>query len=332
MSNEGLNRTLLRVSLQGFTRAVLLSRLSISILAILLLFVLGEVILPGFMSFSHVMSILRLSVFLGIVTLGQTLVVISGEEGIDLSVGSVVSLGVVISAYLLNGQDINIPKALIFVPAVGLGIGLLSGLAISYIQIPPIIMTLAMASVVEGTSLIITRGFPTGSAPRFLEIIGSGKVLNVPYLILLWVLAILSMTFVLAKTRWGSILYGVGSNSLTAELSGVMVRRFRVFVYGACGAIACAAGLLVLSYTGTPYLNLGATYTMPSIAAVAIGGISLAGGSGNYIGAVTGCIILTTLNSILVALRTTEAVRQITFGLLLLILIISYTSRRKGGR
>ena len=314
---------------RNVVKNVFFAKLAISFYAIILLFVLGEIILPGFISFSHVMSVLRLSVFLGIVALGQTLVVISGNEGVDLSVGSVLSIGVVLSAYFLNGQNINIPKALLLTPAVGLGFGLVSGLAISYIEIPPIIMTLAMASVVEGTSLIITKGFPTGNAPPFLEVIGNGKIFDIPYLILVWIVLIILSSLVLKKTKWGNILYGVGSNSLTAELSGVMVKRFRVFVYGICGAIAALAGLFLLSYTGTPYLNLGATYTMPSIASLAIGGISLAGGNGNYIGAVTGCIILTTLNSILVALRTTEAVRQITFGLLLLILIIAYTGRRK---
>ena len=314
---------------KSLTRDVLFSKLAISFYAIILLFVLGEIILPGFISFSHVMSVLRLSVFLGIVALGQTLVVISGNEGVDLSVGSILSIGVVLSAYFLNGQNINIPRALLFTPAIGLAFGLISGLAISYIEIPPIIMTLAMASVVEGTSLIITKGFPTGNAPSLLEIIGNGKIFDIPYLILFWVLLIILASLVLKKTKWGNLLYGVGSNSLTAELSGVRVRRFRVFVYGICGAIAAFAGLFLLSYTGTPYLNLGVAYTMPSIASLAIGGISLAGGNGNYIGAVTGCIILTTLNSILVALRTTEAVRQITFGLLLLILIIAYTGRRK---
>jgi len=323
------NKFLILISDKTTPKEFLFSKLAISFYAIILLFVFGEIILPGFISFSHVMSVLRLSVFLGIVALGQTLVVLSGNEGIDLSVGSILSIGVVLSAFFLNGQNINIPKALLFTPSVGLAFGLISGLAISYIEIPPIIMTLAMASVVEGTSLIITKGFPTGNAPPLLETIGNGKIFNIPYLIILWILLIIIASFILKKTKWGNLLYGVGSNSLTAELSGVRVKRFRVFVYGICGAIAALAGLFLLSYTGTPYLNLGATYTMPSIASLAIGGISLAGGNGNYIGAVTGCIILTTLNSILVALRTTEAVRQITLGLLLLILVIAYTGRRK---
>jgi len=321
MHNAGSNAILSKI----FLKNVLTNRLFVAIVAVFLLFVFGEIIFPGFMSFTHIVSVLRLSVFLGIVALGQALVVISG--GIDLSVGSLLSLGVVISAYFLRGENINIPETLIIVPLIGFAIGLISGVGISYIGIPPLIMTLAMASVIEGISLIITKGFPTGNAPPLLETIGSGKIFNIPYLILLWGVIITIVTLILKRTKWGYILYGVGANSLTAELSGISAKRFRMYIYGICGAISAFAGLLLLSYTGTPYLNLGAPYIMPSIAAVVIGGVSLAGGSGDYLGVATGCIFLTTLTSILVALQTTEAVRQIVYGSLILILVVAHARR-----
>jgi ribose transport system permease protein len=109
------------------------------------------------------MSVLRLSVFLGIVALGQALVVMAGGEGIDLSVGSVLSLSVCISSSLLLGKDANIPAALLATLAPGFAIGMINGAGISYVGIP-LIMTLAMASVVEGLSLIYTGGYPRGSA------------------------------------------------------------------------------------------------------------------------------------------------------------------------
>ena len=311
-------------------RRILVSRLTITILIILLLFLLGEIIFPGFMSLAHVMSILRLSVFLGIVALGQTLVVLSGNEGIDISVGSVVSLGVVVSAYILGGENFNIPQALVLVPLMGFTIGLANGAGVSYLGIPPLVMTFAMGNVIEGLSLIITKGFPTGQAPSLLEVIGSGRLFGlVPYLVLLWVFFSVITVIVLRKSKWGNILYGVGTNSLAAELSGVVVRRFRMYIYAICGATSALAGLLLLSYTGTPYLNLGAPYVMPSIVAVAIGGTSLAGGKGNYSGTAIGCVALTTLNSILVAIQATEAIRQIVYGSLLLALIA--VSERRGG-
>jgi ribose transport system permease protein len=310
-------------------RALGRSQLAIAVAAIIALFVLGEIISPGFLSFSHLMSVLRLSVFLGIVALGQSLVVMAGGEGIDLSVGSVLSLGVCISSSLLLGKDANIPAALLATLVAGFVIGMINGAGISYVGIPPLIMTLAMASVVEGLSLIYTGGYPRGSAPPLLEALGNGRMLEIPNILIFWGVVIIVATIILLRQRWGAVLFGVGANSIAAELSGINVKRFRMFVYGICGAVSGLAGFFLLGYTGTPYLNLGAPYLMTSIAAVAIGGISLAGGSGSYVGAAIGCILLTTLSSILVALRTTESVRQIVYGSLIFIIVVTYTRPRR---
>jgi ribose transport system permease protein len=320
------NRTYLR---SAALRALATDKLTIAVVAIVALFVTGEIIAPGFLSFGHLMSVLRLSVFLGVVALGQSLVVMSGGEGIDLSVGSVLSLGVVVASSFLQAKDANIVTAILAVIAAGFAIGMVNGLGISYIGIPPLIMTLAMASVVEGLSLLYTGGYPSGNASPLLETLGSGRVIGIPDVLLLWVLFIVVATLVLFRKRWGAILFGVGANSVTAELSGINVKRFRMFVYAICGAISAFAGFMVLGYTGTPYLNLGAPYVMSSIAAVAVGGISLAGGSGSYLGAVIGCILLTTLSSILVTLQTTEAIRQIVYGGLLFVIVVAYTRRAK---
>lgn len=314
---------------KGKIKIFFYNKIVIAFLVAILLFVFGEIIFPGFMSFSHIMSILRLSVFLGIVSLGQTLVVISGKEGVDLSVGSVLSIGVVISGYFLRGENKNIPFALIIVLAAGFIIGLISGVSISYLKVPPLIMTLAMASVVSGLSLIVTKGFPIGKAPPLLEVLGSGKIFNVPYIIIFWMILTVIVVLILKHTKWGTILYGIGANNLAAELSGINTKRFRMFVYAIAASIYCFGGFLLLSYTGTPYLNLGAPYIMPSIAAATIGGVSLAGGEGNYFGTVAGCIVLTTLTSILVALQAGESIRQIVYGAAIIILIIAYARPRK---
>ena len=324
MSNQVQARPLL-----SNLRSVTGNQVAIAVVAIVLLFILGQIISPGFLGFGHVMSVLRLSVFLGIVALGQSLVVMSGGEGIDLSVGSVLSLGVCVSSSLLLGRDGNIPIALVAAIATGFMIGLVNGAGIAYVGIPPLIMTLAMSSVVDGLSLIYTRGYPKGSAPPLLQALGSGRTLEVPNILFLWILIVAAATVMLFRKRWGAVLFGVGANSVAAELSGVNVRRFRMFIYGICGGVSGLAGFFVLAYTGTPYLNLGAPYVMTSIAAIAIGGVSLAGGSGSYLGAAIGCILLTTVSSILVALNTTESVRQLVYGSLVFIVVVAYTRRRR---
>ncbi|MGA2479960.1 MAG: ABC transporter permease [Spirochaetia bacterium] len=313
----------------GALRTLATNKLAFAVAAIVVLFVTGEIIAPGFLSFGHLMSVLRLSVFLGIVALGQTLVIMSGGEGIDLSVGSVVSLGVVVASSILLGKDGNIVAAIAAAIFAGFAIGLVNGIGISYIGIPPLIMTLAMSSVVEGLSLLYTKGYPTGTASPLLETVGNGRIIGIPNVLLLWIVFIVVATLLLFRKRWGAILFGVGANAVTAELSGINVKRFRMFVYAICGAISAFAGFMILGYTGTPYLNLGAPYLMSSIAAVAVGGIALAGGSGSYLGAVIGCILLTTLSSILVTLRTTEAIRQIVYGGLLFVIVVAYTRRSR---
>jgi ribose transport system permease protein len=322
VTNSGL------IGIKEFGKKIVFNRSFIAIIAIAMLFLFGQIIFPGFISFSHLMNILRLSVFLGIVALAQTLVILSGKEGIDLSVGAVLSIGVVLSAKIMDGNNSNIAIAFVIVLLVGFAIGLINGAGVSYIGIPPLITTLAMASVIEGLSLILTKGFPTGSASPFLETVGNGRILNIPYLVILWIGLLIAVSFLLKKTRWGRILYGIGENDTTAHLCGINVKLFRMFVYAISGGIACVGGMLLLSYTGTPYLNLGAPYLMPSIAAVAIGGVALSGGNGTYLGSVLGCIFLTTLSSILVALQTTEAIRQIVYGALLFFLVIAYTQKR----
>lgn len=303
------------------------NRVFIIFLIIILLFIFGELIFPGFISFGHIMDILKLSVFLGIVSLAQTIVVISGKDGVDLSVGSVLSLGAIVAASILKGNNSNILLSLSAVVIIGFGIGMVNGFGISYIGIPPLVMTLAMASVIEGVSLIYSKGFPTGEAPSLLQKIGNSKVIGIPYILLIWILLIIIAHFVLNRTKWGKILYGIGENNLTAELSGVRTKRFRLFIYGISSLICASAGFLLLSYTGTPYLNLGTPYVLPSVVAVVVGGISLSGGKGSYIGTAMGCIVLTTLTSILVALQSGEAMRQIVYGSVIILLLVTQFKR-----
>lgn len=308
-------------------KGIIRQRISIIILVTLSLFIFGEVIFPGFMKFSHIMDILRLSVFLGIVALAQTLVVISGNEGIDLSVGSILSLGAVIAASLLRNRNANIPLSIVAISVAGFTIGLMNGIGIGYLRIPPLVMTLAMASVIEGTTLIYSKGYPTGTAPTLLQDFGSGRIYGISFLLIFWIIVAISATFLLNRTKWGKILYGIGENNLTATFSGINTKRFRLFVYSTSGAICSFAGLLVLAYTGTPYFNLGGPYVLPSVVAVVIGGVALTGGRGSYLGTACACILLTTMNSILIALQTGESVRQIVYGSVIVLLLLSSGER-----
>ncbi|MFC4302540.1 ABC transporter permease [Cohnella boryungensis] len=289
-----------------------------------LIFVAGQLVSPGFGAFSNIMNVLNISALLGFIALAQMLVVLSGGEGIDLSVGAMASLGAVMSSQLIGGLDGNLPLAVIVVLAVGFLIGCTSGVGIAYFKVPPLVMTLAMASVIQGAALVYTNGQPKGMASPLLKELGTGRTAGIPNLVLLWLALALLVWLFMTRTKWGNLLYGLGMNRLTTELSGIRTRVVRTVVYGASGAISAIGGMLLLSYTGTAFLDIGAAYMLPTVIAVVIGGISLAGGLGSYNGTVAGAILLTTLSSILITLNISEGGRQIVYGGILLLLLIVY--------
>lgn len=303
-------------------------KIIIAYLLVVLLFIVGQMVSPGFSAFSNVMNVLHISALLGFIALAQTIVVLSGDEGIDLSVGATASLSAVMASELMNGMDGNLLPAVVVVVIAGFLLGCISGAGIAYLKVPPLVMTLAMASVIQGISLVYTNGQPKGMASPALKQLGTGQTAGIPNLVLLWAVIAIVVAVFLVQTKWGNLLYGLGTNRLTTELSGVNTRIVRTVVYGASGAIAAFGGMLLLSYTGTSYLDIGSAYTLPTIIAVVIGGVSLAGGQGSFNGTVAGVILLTTLSSILITLHIGEGGRQIVYGVVLLILLIVYARQR----
>ena len=328
------------LSLGGFggnLRVWLVNRVVIAYLLAIALMLVGGLLVPGFLAFKHIMTVIQASAFLGLVTLGQSIVIISGKEGLDLSVGGIFVLGVVLSASVLRGLDANLPLALAAVVVCGFALGLVNGIGVSYLNISPLIMTLAWGTAVGGIALFTTGGVHIGKASPLLETIGleslaigkSSLHISVPWIVILWIVVIVVAQFVLRRTSVGKTLYGIGANNRAAALSGVRTRVFRMCVYGASGVLSALAGMLLLGYVGEPDVNLGALYILPSVVAAIIGGISFAGGSGSYLGAVAGSIFLTTLDSVLATLQLGEGGRQVTIGIVLLLLLASYTRGKR---
>jgi ribose transport system permease protein len=301
------------------------------------LMIIGGFLVPNFLTFKHIMTVIQASAFLGLITLGQTLVVISGKEGLDLSVGGIFVLGVVIAAAILRGDDANLPLALVAVVAAGFALGLVNGIGVSYLNISPLIMTLAWGTAASGIALFTTSGNHFGKASPLLETIGVGTLsmkigpinVSIPWVVVIWILVIIVAQYVLRRTSVGKTLYGIGANNRAAALSGVRTKIFRMSVYGVSGILSAVTGMLMLGYVGQPNINLGSVYILPSVVAAVIGGISFAGGTGSYLGAVAGSIFLTTLDSILATLQLGEGGRQVTIGLVLLLLLFSYSRKKR---
>ncbi|MHB8280733.1 MAG: ABC transporter permease [Candidatus Humimicrobiaceae bacterium] len=316
-------------------KKIFTDKVTVSFIIVVVLFIMGQIAVPGFAAFNHVMTVLQTSFFLGMLSLGQTIVVISGKEGIDLSVGPMLTVGVITSSALLMGKDSNFALALVVVLVLGFTLGLINGIGISFLGIAPLIMTLAWGIVVEGSLLFITNGFPPGKASPLLELLGGGSLkfnlgnylVEIPWVIIIWIVITLIVLYVFKRTTLGRIFYGIGTNDRAANLLGIRTKQFRMLSYGFSGMFSAFSGMLLLGYVTNPNLNLGINYGLPSVAAIVIGGISLAGGAGSYLGAVAGSIILSTLASILVTFQLGESGRQIIFGFVLLILLVLYARK-----
>lgn len=304
----------------------------VALILAIILFFLGGLISPSFVNPTQATNIVRLAAFLGIIGAGQTLVIISGNEGIDLSVGAIVTLGAIITFRITSGDNAMILPALGIALAVGAGIGLINGLGIVILRIPPLVMTLAMAGVVEGLVLQYTRGELIGDTPDLMsQLIAEPLFLGIPGVIVIWILLGIGMWVLLERTSFGKQLFAIGSNRTTSKLSGIRVNYVVLATYTLSGLLAAFGGFVLLGFTQTVFLNLGNPYLFPSIAAVVVGGTLLSGGQGSYWGTMSGALVLTLIDSLLRAAQLQEAFQLMVLGFILLVLITVY-GRQRGFR
>ncbi|SLN75857.1 ABC transporter permease [Oceanibacterium hippocampi] len=309
----------------GRVLAIVTQPLVVATLLIVGLLVLGEAISPGFASAQQILRLLIVAALLGIVAAGQNLVILGGREGIDLSVGGVVSLSAIVAGNLMNGQDGGIVPAILACLATGAFFGLLNGIGVTLLRIPPLVMTLGMLGVLQGLLVVIRQGIPSGlAAPALSEFVTRPFLFGLPGIIWLWVAIGLVMAFMLKRTVFGHRIYAIGANEQAAYMAGVPVRRMRIALFMLSGAFASVAGICLLGYSGSSFANVGEQYMLPSIIAVVFGGTPLSGGKGGYTGTMAGAILLVILQSILTTVNIDESGRQIVFGMTLLVLLLFY--------
>ncbi|WP_350257720.1 ABC transporter permease [Scrofimicrobium sp. R131] len=299
------------------------------IIAIILI-VVGQLVSPGFGSYGQVVSMLRVASFLGFIAIGQTIVILTGGDGIDLSVGKVATFAAIIASKMMAGSDEGLLLAIAVPLAVGAAIGLVNGLGVLYLRIPPFVMTLGMMGVVQGLILAYTQGKAGGrSAPALTALVNDRWLFQLPGVLFLWLIATILITLMLRHTSLGWNIYAVGANRTAARLSGVPVNRTILLAYSASGLFAALGGIMLLGYTETVFLNLADDYTLRSVAAVVIGGTLVSGGIGGYVGSAVGAILLTVLTSFLTTINMPESGRIVINGLVLITLLAVYGRQRR---
>jgi ribose transport system permease protein len=261
-----------------------------------LLFLVSPVIAGGSDGTSALRGTLPFAAILAIVGIGQTLVI--QQRGLDLSVPGIISLSAVLVTKLSDGSDSGLLIATIVVIAASALAGLVSGLAVTRLGITPLVATLGVNALLLGTILQITGGSSSASAPPALASFAFGRVLGVSYLVLIALALVAGVAFVLRRTTAGRRFVAIGTSAAAARAAGMPVPRYRLATYSIAAVCYGVAGVLVAGYLQTPGLSAGNNYLLPSIAAVVLGGTSLAGGSGSVLATAVGALFLTQLQQV----------------------------------
>lgn len=262
----------------------------------------------------------------GIVSLGQALVIIAG--GIDLSVGSIIGLSAVLAA-LATATTGSPLLGLITALAIGTVVGLVNGLLVTRARINPFITTLGTLSVARGVALLATNGSPV-RFDNWVAWLGYGRIGSVPVQFILLVALFLAVWFFAARTRWGRNIYAVGDNARAARLAGVDVKGTRVAVFVICGALAGLGGLLLGGMLTNANPSLGLGYELDVIAAVILGGVAMSGGRGSIPGVVVGAALMGLLRNAFVLLNVSGYWQTITIGLVVILAVGADSFTRRG--
>jgi len=290
---------------------------------IVLLLVLGSFYSSNFLSPQYLLQQLKVGAFLGIIATGMMLVILLGQ--IDLSVPWTVTLGAMMAsaaaAHGAVGEALAIPVGIFC----GLLIGVVNGVGVAYLRIPSMIITLAVNAVAQGLMVAYTGGFAPGdSASTAMRYLAAGTILGVPNAAIMWLVTGVLAVFLLNRTTFGRAIYGIGNKEAAAYLSGVPTQRVVMIAFALSGALAAFGGVLLAGYAGKAAQSMGDAYLLPSIAAVVLGGTSILGGRGSYLGTIAGVILITLLQSILSVMQIAEFGRQIIYGIIIVVMLLLY--------
>jgi ribose transport system permease protein len=298
---------------------------------ILALLLVGSLYSSSFLSPDYLLQQLKVASFLGVIATGMMMVILLGQ--IDLSVPWVVAMGGMMStamaAYGTTGAILAIPFGI----ACGVAAGLVNGIGVAYLRIPSMIITLATNAVAQGLMVVHTGGFsPQDAASSAMRYLATGFIIpSIPNAVLVWVLVGAAAVFVLTRTSFGRAIYGIGNQERAAYLSGVDAQRVTMWVFAVSGGLSAFGGVLLAGYASKAAQAMGDPYLLPSIAAVVLGGTSILGGRGTYLGTVAGVILITLLQSILSVMQMPEAGRQIIYGVVIVAMLLLY-GREKAAR
>jgi ribose transport system permease protein len=300
-----------------------LQQLGVVFVLIALILVMG-ISTPVFVSARNIKNILQQVSTLGIVSMGMTILMISG--GIDLSVGSSISvIACVVSKMLKAGVPVWLSILTGF--ALGVSVGIINGSLAAYTKAAPFIITLGIMTLLQGIALLITKGFPITNLGAKFEFLGMGNIWKVPFIVLLFFVVTFAGFVLLKYVRLGRTAYAIGGNEQTAYLAGIPVKRNKIVFYVICGFLTALAAMVLAARVSSAQATMGSGFELRSIGAVVIGGTPLTGGRGSVVGTLTGVLLLGIIANGLNLLHVDPAWQYIVTGGIIVFAVIIHEHR-----
>ncbi|GGX46900.1 substrate-binding domain-containing protein [Streptomyces chartreusis] len=326
MATDTLKRTPGAGGATGGLRRLLLENGALT--ALIVLVIAMSALSGDFLTTDNLLNVGVQAAVTAVLAFGVTFVIVSA--GIDLSVGSVAALSATVLAWTATSHGVPVFIAVLLAVATGIAAGLVNGFLIAYGKLPPFIATLAMLSVARGLSLVISEGSPI-PFPDSVSHLGDtlGGWLPVPVLVMI-VMGLIA-AFVLGRTYIGRSMYAIGGNEEAARLSGLRVKKQKLAIYALSGVFAAVAGIVLASRLSSAQPQAADGYELDAIAAVVIGGASLAGGTGKASGTLIGALILAVLRNGLNLLNVSAFWQQVVIGVVIALAVLFDTLRRKAG-
>lgn len=297
------------------------------LLILLILSIIMSVASPFFLTGDNLMTVARQTAVIGVLTIGELMVIITG--GIDLAIGSTLALSMVVSALLMKAGA-PLVAAILAALIMGAVIGYINGFVVTAMKLPPFIATLGMSGILRGIALITTNGLPVSSLPQAVAWFGKGKVLGIPVPVLILFLLAVIFQIVLSRTVFGRQVYALGSNTEATRLAGIPVNRKIRYIYMLSGILAAVAGILLMGRLTAAQPTAATGYESNAIAASVIGGASMLGGVGSVWGAIVGAFIMSVLTNGFTLLHVNTFFQQSAIGFILIMAVYIDILQRTG--
>ncbi|MDQ3558707.1 MAG: ABC transporter permease [Pseudomonadota bacterium] len=288
--------------------------------ALALLVLLFYAMEPAFLSDRNIRAIFTVVSFIGIIAIGQTILLVNGE--FDLSVGSVAGLSAVCSAKLMTGVALPVPVAILGGILIGAAVGLLNGVVVVRLRIPAFIQTLGMLFIGQGLIQVVTGGRPVYPLPTSVSAIGFERpLLGLGWSFVFFIIAAVVADFVLRHTVLGRNMYATGGNPEVARLVGINTDLYKIGAFVLIGSLAGTAGMFVMADLASGTTSIGSGWELAVIAGVVVGGVSLFGGAGTMAGGLVGILLLQVVQSGLVVVGVNANWQQIAVGVIMVLAV-----------